>query len=102
MLHGGMFCDPMWSQHDASTTCLQLGYSVLRMANMNEFTFDTSVRLTESNPTVQAFNCSGSEGSLDECPQTTSESGATCTAQESVSVSCKYQEGAVIEQLISI
>ena len=102
MLHGGTFCDPLWSTHDASTICLQLGYSGLRIANMNEFTFDTSVRFTESNTTVQTFNCSGSEGSLDECPQTTSERGETCTVQESVSVSCKYQGGVIIEQLISI
>ena len=47
VLHGRTFCDLMWSPHDASTTCLQLGYSGLRMANLNEFTFE-SVRFTET------------------------------------------------------
>lgn len=89
MLDGATFCDPIWSRNDAQVSCIQLGYLGIDTERWNNSYVGNSEDFPPGKLLEKRYNCSGTEGSLKDCPQTV-DNKKTCGRQKSVSVTCKY------------
>ena len=81
---GTAFCDPMWSREDATVACIQLGYLGVNIGQWN----NSIGSLRGKKAVVKRHNCTGTEGSLKDCP---SANGAkeTCEKQNAISLTCQ-------------
>ena len=90
LLHDGItFCDPMWSSKDADVACIQLGYLGANAGQWNNSYFGNIESLPGVRTVEKRYNCSGTEGSLKNCPLATG-SDKTCEKQNTISVTCMY------------
>ena len=81
---GTAFCDPMWSREDTTVACIQLGYPGINIGQWN----NSIGSLRGKRAVVKRYNCTGTEGSLKDCPRAIG-AKETCEKHNAISLTCE-------------
>ena len=81
---GTAFCDPTWSSEDANVACIQLGYLGINIGQWN----NSVGSLPGEKAVVKRYNCTGTEGSLKDCPRASGDE-EECEKQNAASLTCE-------------
>ena len=74
--------------NDANVACIQLGYPGVDESHWNNSYSGNIASLNEGDTVERRYNCSGTEGSLNACPQMTNGEN-TCLKGNAISVTCR-------------
>ena len=73
--------------NDANVACIQLGYLGVDEAHRNN---SYPASQNEGDAVERRYNCSGTEGSLSDCPQIIVDGKNTCRKGNDISVTCRF------------
>ena len=74
--------------NDANVACIQLGYPGVDESHWNNSYLGNIASINEGKTVERRYNCSGTEGSLNDCPQIIIDGKNICRKGNDISVTC--------------